>query len=104
LPGVLQQRYWAKTGLWRSWWKSHDGDFGGQHVRPLVSLQWQIPCSSVDVQSFDNHKFFHVKEHFHKGPATGSFGGGSVGRCLMSAKTMESSWSKASRSTAKLSS
>ncbi|MCH1923213.1 hypothetical protein L9G15_27785, partial [Shewanella sp. A3A] len=50
------------------------GSFGGQHVRPLVSLQWQIPCSSVDVQSFDNHKFFHVKEHFHKGPATGSFG------------------------------
>ncbi len=23
---------------------------------------YQIPCSSVDVQSFDNHKFFHVKE------------------------------------------
>jgi hypothetical protein len=65
---------------------------------------YQIPCSSVDVQSFDNHKFCHVKEHFHKGPATGSFGGGSVGCCLMSAKTIESSWSKASRSTAKLSS
>lgn len=44
-PGVLRQRYWAKTakiGLWRSWWKSHDGDFGGQRVRPLVSLQWLV--------------------------------------------------------------